>query len=184
MAFTHAAVGLALASVTVFLAPTYATVAAVAAIGGGVAPDLDLFVGQHRKTLHFPVYYWVPALLTLSAAVLVPDPTVVAAAAFFLAAAVHSGTDALGAGDELRPWEATSERGVYCHLRNRWVAPRRWVRYDGAPEDLLLAAVFALPGVVLYDGPIRTVTVLGLVAATVYALVRKRIPEHVPERWL
>lgn len=182
MVFTHAAVGLALASVAVVLSPEHATTAALAAVSGGAFPDLDLLAGQHRRTLHFPVLYWLPAFPALEAAAVVPTGLPVALAAFFLAAAIHSGMDALGAGDELRPWEATSEEGVYDHLRGQWIAPRRWVRYDGAPEDLLLTTLFAVPGFVLYGETVRTITLFSVILAAGYALVRKRVPEYFPER--
>jgi hypothetical protein len=182
MVLTHVAIGLALASATVVLAPEYALPAAIGAICGGVLPDLDLFVGQHRRTLHFPVYFWVPAVLALAVAFPYPTSLTVSLVAFFLAAALHSGSDALGAGDELRPWERTSEKGVYDHYRGTWIAPRRWVRYDGAPEDLLLSALASIPGLYFYSGSIRGLIVAGLVAGTAYALVRKRVPEYFPER--
>lgn len=183
MAPTHAAVGLALGTTAIAIVPEHATLAALWAVLGGLFPDLDLFFGQHRRTLHFPILYWVPALPALALAAVVPVGPTIALAAFSLSAAVHSGMDAFGAGDELRPWEATSEKGVYDHLRGRWIPPRRWVRYDGAPEDLVLTAVFAVPGLTLYGEGARALTIGGLALATVYALVRKRVPSHFPERF-
>lgn len=183
MAFTHAAVGLALASTAVVVVPEHATTAALWAVLGGLFPDLDLFFGQHRRTLHFPVYYWLPALPALAFAVSLPTDLTVALAAFLVSAAVHSGMDAFGAGDELRPWEATSEKGVYDHFRDTWIAPRRWVRYDGAPEDLLLTTVLAVPGLLFFEGTVRVLTIGGVVLALCYTLVRKRIPQYFPERF-
>jgi hypothetical protein len=129
------------------------------------------------------VLFWVPSLPALALAALFPTGSTIALAAFFVSAAVHSGMDALGAGDELRPWEATSEKGVYDHLRGRWIRPRRWVRYDGAPEDLLLTSLFAVPGLALYGDRVRALTIGGLVFAAAYALVRKRVPKYFPERF-
>jgi len=174
---THAVMGIALASPLVVLAPEFAPIAAGGAIVGGAFPDLDLLGGQHRRTLHFPVYYGVAALAAGVVALLASGTATVAAAFFLLSAALHCVTDALGGGLELRPWEATDDRGVYVHLVGRWVRPRRWIRYDGAPEDLLLAAVFSIPGLVLFDGLVRTVTVAALGVSVVYVAVRKRLPE-------
>ncbi|USZ67346.1 metal-dependent hydrolase [Halorussus salilacus] len=176
MGTTHAAAGVTLAAPLVALAPELAPVAALAGMAGGVFPDLDLLSGQHRRTLHFPVYYSAAAAATAAAALLAPAPATVAVAFFLVSAAVHCVADAAGGGLELRPWEATDDRGVYVHPAGRWVAPRRWIRYDGAPEDLLAAAVLSVPGLVLFDGWVRRLTVAGLVVSVVYVAVRKRLP--------
>jgi hypothetical protein len=180
---THGAVGVALASVTVVLLPEFAVVAAVAALAGSVFPDLDLFAGVHRKTLHFPVLGWVVALPATLWAALSPSTTSVGVAFFSLGAAAHAAMDAAGAGHELRPWDRTSEQAVYAHVLGRWITPRRWIRYDGAPEDLALMGVVTLPVLVLYEGFVRNVMLLALAISVVYTLVRKRMPELTPE-WL
>ncbi|MFC6836631.1 metal-dependent hydrolase [Halomarina ordinaria] len=177
MVTTHAAVGVTLASSLVVLAPEFAVVGALAGLAGGVLPDLDLLVGTHRRTLHFPALYWVGALPALAWAALAPSTASVAAACFLLAAAVHSLSDAVGAGEELRPWERTTDRAVYLHPAGRWLRARRWVRYDGAPEDLALTVGFALPGIVLFDGAVRYLCLAGVALAAVYALFRKRVPD-------
>lgn len=56
MSPTHIAAGLALATPAALLAPELGTAAALGGIVGGVLPDLDLFAGRHRRTLHFPTY--------------------------------------------------------------------------------------------------------------------------------
>lgn len=187
MATTHALVGGAIVVLLTRFAPEMTPIAVTAALAGGVFPDLDLYA-NHRQTLHFPVYYWIPATLAVLLVVFLPTVTTVAAAAFVLAAAVHSTMDVFGGGLELRPWLDTSERAVYNHHRGHWIQPRRWIRYDGAPADFLLGAVVAVPIVAVTDGPLRTV-VLGAVAVSgVYALLRKRLPglamaiaPHVPK---
>jgi len=183
MATTHAAVGLLLAVPLTVVAPDLAPVAALAGIAGGVFPDLDVVAGVHRKTLHFPDYYWVAALPALGLAAAVPGPATVAAAWFFLAAAVHSVSDVLGAGLEPRPWERTSVEAVYLHSRRRWLRPRYWVRYDGAPEDFLLTLVCFAPGLTHFGPTVRRVAVAFVVTAGGYTLVRKRLPD-IEERWL
>lgn len=180
---THGAVGVALASVTVVLLPEFAVVAAVAALLGSVFPDLDLFAGVHRRTLHFPVLGWVVALPATIWAALSPSTTSVGVAFFSLGAAAHAVMDAAGAGHELRPWDRTSEQAVYAHVPGRWIAPRRWVRYDGAPEDLGLMGLVAVPPLVLYTGPVRGILLAALGISAVYTAYRKRMPELTPE-WL
>ncbi|WP_137284735.1 metal-dependent hydrolase [Halorussus salinisoli] len=174
---THAAMGVASAAPLAFVAPELAPAAALAGFAGGAFPDLDLLSGQHRRTLHFPVYYSVAAFAASALAVVATGPATVATAFFLLSAALHCVTDAAGGGLELRPWEATDDRGVYVHPASRWIRPRRWIRYDGAPEDLVLAGVFSLPGLFVFDGAVRTLTVVALAVSVVYVAVRKRLPE-------
>ncbi|RQH03334.1 metal-dependent hydrolase [Natrarchaeobius oligotrophus] len=172
MATTHALGALALVAPLAAVAPELAVVVAVAAIVGGLFPDLDLYAG-HRRTLHFPVYYWLLAVPAAAVAWIVPVPETVAVAVFLFAAALHSAMDAFGGGLELKPWLETSDRAVYSHYHGRWIEPRRWVRYDGAPEDLVLAVALAVPSLAVFDGVVRSV-VLGLLAISAgYALVRK-----------
>jgi len=191
MATTHALAGMALASVAALFAPEFAPVAVVAAGAGGAFPDLDT-PGRHRRTLHYPVYYSLAAAGLLAVAVVVPTPATVALAAFVGAAAVHSASDALGGGLELRPWEGTSDRAVYDHYHGRWLRPRRWVRYDGSPEDVALAGLLAVPTLALAGGPIGATAISGAFVPTlvvalvglsvVYGLVRK--PLVVLGAWL
>ena len=176
MSTTHAAMGATFAVLVVPVAPELASVAAIGAIAGGVFPDLDV-LGQHRKTLHYPEHYWFVTVPALVIAVGYPSVWTVAAAAFLGSAALHSATDVFGGGLGLRPWRADDDRGVYSHWRNRWVAPRRWVRYDGAPEDLLVAVAFSVPPLVVFDGQVRTVVAAGLVVSTVYVAIRRRLPD-------
>jgi hypothetical protein len=179
MSPTHTATGVVLAAPLVVVAPEFAVVGALAGIVGGVFPDLDLFVGEHRRTLHFPVYYWLVALPATVVAAVRPSTVTVALALFALSAAVHSVVDWFGAGPEPRPWADPSEQAVYLHPRGRWLAPKRWVRYDGAPEDLLLTGVLSVPGLFLFDDTVRTLTVAGLVVGVAYTVVRKRVPDYI-----
>ena len=173
---THALVGLALALPVAAVAPEYADIALAAGFIGGILPDMDMYVG-HRKTLHYPVYYSALALVAAPIAALVPTAATIAAALVLVAAAVHSVMDVFGGGLELRPWEATSSRAVYDHHRGRWLAPRRWIRYDGAPEDLLLSVALAVPLLIALDGILDTVVGLSLLVAVVYAGVRRLLPK-------
>lgn len=179
MAPTHVAVGPILSLPLFALAPGLAEAGAVAGIAGGIFPDLDLLSGRHRKTLHFPVLYWVAAVPAVVLAAIAPGPATIAAALFLLAAAIHSVLDWFGGGNELEPWEATSTKGVYVHVTGRWLEPRRWIRYDGAPEDLALAAVLAVPGLAWYGTPVREFLLVALVVGVVYATIRRRIPGYV-----
>lgn len=179
MITTHALLGVALSAPVVALAPGLGPVAGAAGFLGGALPDADLFVGRHRRTLHYPVLGWAVALPAAGLAALAPTPATVAVAAFSSAFALHAAMDALGAGDELRPWERTSGEGVYDHLRGRWIVPRYLVRYDGAPEDVLLTAVGTAAAVALFDGALRWLAVICLVLAVGYGAVRRRVPDWI-----
>ncbi|MFC7135839.1 metal-dependent hydrolase [Halobaculum litoreum] len=181
MAFTHALVGALLAAPVVVYAPEAAVPAATAGIVGGLLPDADLFVGRHRRTLHFPVLGWALALPAVAAAVVVPTAATLSLAVFAVSFAVHAGTDALGAGDEIRPWERTSREAVYDHLRGRWIGPRYLIRYDGAPEDAVATAVLAAPVALFYPAPLPSVAAGCVALGVVYALVRRRLPPVVEE---
>lgn len=176
MSTTHAAMGATLAVLVVPIAPELASVAALGAIAGGVFPDLDV-LGQHRKTLHYPEHYWLVAVPALAIAVGFTTRWTVAGAGFLVSAGLHSSVDVLGGGLGLRPWSSDDDRGVYSHWRGRWIRARRWVRYDGAPEDLLVVAVFSIPPLLVFDGQVRTVVVAGLVVSTVYVAIRRRLPD-------
>lgn len=179
MATTHALAGLLLAALTLVVAPDVGVIPVFAAAAGGLFPDLDLYAG-HRKTLHFPVYYVVAAVVAGVVAIAVPGEWALAATLFLAAAALHSASDVLGGGLELRPWLGTSDRAVYSHYHRRWWKPKRLVRYDGAPEDLALASVLALPSIVVFDGHIETLVFAALGLSAVYVLLRKPMV-HVAE---
>lgn len=125
------------------------------------------------------MYYWIVAVPVTVVAVVFPAPTTVAAAVFVSSAAVHSVVDWFGAGPEPRPWADPSDRAVYLHPAKRWLVPKRWIRYDGAPEDVVLAGVLSIPGLVAFDGTVRALVVAGLVVGVGYAVVRKRLPDYV-----
>ncbi|WP_259518569.1 metal-dependent hydrolase [Halanaeroarchaeum sp. HSR-CO] len=198
MATTHVLTGVAIAAAAAAVSPEVSVVAVAAAAVGGLFPDLDLYAG-HRKTLHYPVYFSVAAAIAVGIAALGPTTLTVAGALFLVAAAVHSVMDAFGGGLELRPWRGTSDRAVYSHFHRQWIVPRRWIRYDGSPEDLGLATMMALPALAVFEGPLTLGVVALLAISATYVLIRKpmvrlsewlvgRLPEaaltHVPARFV
>lgn len=181
MATTHALAGLAVAAGAAAVTGDATPLLLWAGLAGGAFPDFDLYWG-HRKTLHFPVYYPLTAVAAAGVAALTGSALALAATVFLAAAGLHSAMDAFGGGLELRPWEGTSDRAVYDHLRGRWLPPRRWVRYDGAPEDLGLAAAAAVPGVLATTGTVHTAALAALGVSAAYVLVRK--PMVAATEWL
>lgn len=176
---THALTGLAIAAPLVALAPEFAPVALAGALVGGVLPDLDLYVG-HRRTLHYPVGYSLAAVAVGSLALVLATPALVAAAFLFVGAALHCQMDRYGGGLELRPWENGSDRAVYDHARGRWRRPKRWVRYDGAPEDVLLTVGLGAPLLVALDGPFQVAAAAALAVGVTYGLLRRRLAALAP----
>ncbi|MDR5656015.1 metal-dependent hydrolase [Halodesulfurarchaeum sp. HSR-GB] len=181
MATTHALVGIAIAAAAAVAVPEITLLGIVAAAAGGVFPDLDLYAG-HRRTLHYPVYFSIAAVPAVLLAVLLATPAAWAVALFLLAAAAHSIMDAAGGGLELRPWRGRSQRAVYSHFHGRWLRPRRYVRYDGAPEDLALGAIVAAPVLITVEGPVALGIWALLLVSVVYTLVRK--PMVAVAEWL
>ena len=182
MATTHVFAGLALVAPVAVRYPEFAAPLAVGAICGGLAPDFDLVLA-HRRTFHFPVTGIAVAGPAVALAAVAPSTPTVGFAAFAAAAWLHAASDAIGGGPEMDPWNDRSERAVYDHVRRRWVRPRRWIRYDGAPEDAALATVLAVPPLLVFDGPIAGVALVGLAVSIAYAAVRRRLVAWLPE-WL
>ncbi|MFC4358626.1 metal-dependent hydrolase [Halobium salinum] len=178
MSPTHVATGLAVAAAVAAVDPALVTAAAAGGVLGGVFPDLDLFAGEHRKTLHFPVLGWIPVLVAVPLALVAPGPATVGLAVACLTAATHAASDVLGAGEELRPWERTNPNAVYCHACGRWLRARYVIRYDGAPEDLLLTVLLTAPALVVFEGPVRLVALGTIAVGVVYAAVRKRVVRY------
>lgn len=175
MVITHVLIGLVATLPFTVLGPWALGPVAVGAIVGGAFPDLDLLVGVHRRTLHFPLLGFPVAAIGAAVALVVPQPTTVGLAAALVAAWVHAASDIFGAGEELRPWERTNRNAVYCHLRGRWLRARYLIRYDGAPEDFVLSFAAAVLVALWYGSPL--VWILGglLVVAGTYTAFRKRL---------
>lgn len=182
MATTHVFVSLALVAPVAVVVPELSLPLAVGAVLGGLAPDVDLLL-EHRRTFHFPVLGLAVTVPMVSIAVVVPSSPTVAVAAFVATAWLHAASDALGGSPEMDPWTDPTERAVYDHLRDRWIRPRRWIRYDGAPEDAALAVVLAVPALVVFDGWLTAVVLGGIVVSLGYALVRRRLVDWLPA-WL
>lgn len=141
MALTHGFVSLALATVLLRMSPELVAVPVlVAAFVGGLAPDLDI-VCEHRKTFHFPFGYTLAAGFVAVAYLFAPSSPALVALVAVSSAAVHCLSDILAGSVERAPWNPTNERAVYNHVLRHWHRPRRWVRYSGAPEDVLAASV-------------------------------------------
>ncbi|WP_226480594.1 metal-dependent hydrolase [Natrinema amylolyticum] len=182
MATTHVFTGLAVVAPVAYAAPEFAAALAVGAILGGLAPDFDLVV-THRRTLHFPVAGLAIAVPAVVVAAVSPSTLTLALAALAVTAWLHAASDAIGGGPEMDPWNERTERAVYDHVRGRWIRPRRWIRYDGAPEDAALGIALAIPALLVFDGRLTAVIVGGIAVSLVYTICRRRLVAWTPD-WL
>ena len=176
MTTTHALVGALVGATTAAYAPDVTQTAVVVGFVGGALPDADL-VGTHRRSTHYPVCGAAAAAVAVGLAGLLGTGAAVLIAVFAVAAALHPPMDALAGGVEHRPWEATSDRGVYNHAGGYWVRPRRWIRYSGAPEDAALAAGVAVPVLVVTADPLRDWLFAVVLASGLFAVVRRRLAD-------
>lgn len=176
---THAAVGLAIATPVALSSPEFGPAALAGALVGSVLPDLDLYAG-HRRTLHYPTGYTVAAVGAAVVAVVALTPAAVTIAFLVTGAAAHCRMDRYGGGLELRPWEQTSDRAVYDHVRGRWRTPKRWISYDGSGRDMLLLALIGGPLIVMLEAPFRWVGVTAVLIGGIYALLRRRLAALAP----
>lgn len=175
---THALVGLAVATPIALAVPELATPLLAGTLVGSVLPDLDV-VASHRRTLHYPTGYAIASVPAVGAAFAATTPGTVAVAGGIVAAAFHCRMDRYGGSHEFRPWERKSDHAVYNHIRGRWLRAKRWTRYDGAPEDLLVASVAGSVMLVAPVGAFRTVAAALLGVAVVYTAFRRRLPDVV-----
>ena len=176
MGVTHALMGGLIGASSAVLAPELFLSAVATAYIGGLFPDLDL-VFNHRKTLHFPVIYSTISAVLILFSILAGRQSAVLASYFVFSAAVHSWIDTLGGGLEERPWEGTTDKGVYSHTLGRWLPPLQIVRYDGAPEDFLLTLVFALSLFLALEGftSAQHIVIGSVIVGAVYSAVRKKL---------
>ena len=176
---THALVGMAIALPVALSVPELAPAALLGGFLGGVLPDLDLYAG-HRKTLHYPTLYPIAAVPAAIFALIQPTAIAVAIATLLVAAAVHCRMDIYGGGLELEPWEGTSERAVYDHVRGAWVQPRRFISYDGSKGDLAISAGVGIPLFFVLGEPFAYLVIIALAIAVVYVLLRRRLAKLAP----
>lgn len=183
MATTHGFLGGLLALPLFIVYPELALAAFVAAFLGGVFPDLDLYYG-HRRLLHYPIYYSIATLVLTPFLIVFPDLTTFSIWFFFASAALHCLSDKLGGSKDSRPWRNDSGKAVYSHYHEEWWTPKKWIRYDGSPEDLAIMFVASLPAIYLLKGNYLIVAVGLIIVSFFYTALRKKGMEIVPDVFL
>lgn len=181
MLFTHVLAGMVLGTVLATALPVPAMLAAIAGGVGGIIPDLDM-AAVHRRTLHAPLLQTAGAGVALGVAVITPSAATGILASFTGGMALHSLSDVMGGGKELRPWERTDDRAVYCHATGSWWRARRLL-YDGSPADLVVALGLGTGLVAAGPAGIRPVAAACMVAATGYTVLRRPIVAAIPARY-
>lgn len=178
MAPTHVFVSLLLASPLLLIAPEASIFVFAFAVIGGFLPDFDLFFGTHRKTLHFPSGYFVGSLVFILIAFVYTTVGTISLAALAIGVCSHVFGDILGAGLEYKPWEKTSDRGVYNHIEDEWIAPTYILGHDGSLRDFT-ALLFMSPLVFFVYSDVSFIVefIVGIVLlALLYSALRKILP--------
>jgi len=181
MIFTHILMGFLLGAGVGTLYSELLPVAVYAGILGGGFPDLDM-VFTHRRTLHFPVLYSIAGVVATGIAVLWTTPITASVCCFLLAGALHTLTDVLGGGKEMRPWRKTDNRAVYNHVTQSWIRPRR-VFYDGSVVDLILSVILAGGLFVLLPASYDKIVMITLSGAVAYTVLRRWITQKIGEEY-
>lgn len=146
---THIVIGLVSFLPLLYMYPLYSTPIIVGVIIGSTFPDLDLLVGNHRKTLHYPVLGILFSAISLVVFLVSSNSITAFYFALFASIFIHSFLDIIGGSLEDEPWERNRNIVVYNHIKGRWFNAKRWIPYDGSPYDLLLFCI--LTGVLLIN---------------------------------
>jgi len=204
MATTHTCVGFVSSSIILWLLafvgsssiaevmPLASVVVIFGAIGG-FFPDIDRVEGRigfinivHRKTLHFPLGYFLLALIMyVFSLYLYSDWRSVCwfAIAFFIGAGLHSVMDILDGPRGIDPNE-----GVYEHLSHKWIRARdkipfaslwEWIMYSFFGLGFILIAPFLpsfwnIQGVYISGGVYFLTCVVAAAYESHYTLPKKR----------
>lgn len=186
---THIMTGL-VAILPIFYAfPSYSSVIFVAGLVGFSLPDLDILIGSHRKTLHYPVLYLPVAIASFLLVINLVDIWTIIAFTVSLGCFMHSISDIIAGSLEDEPWEAEKDKVVYNHIKKEWFSARRWIPYDGSPTDVLVMIASALVFVTLYPlemkKPLFTVILVLSFIGIIYSVLRKTLfsPVYMEENY-
>jgi len=158
---THALSGMIISLPLFYLKPELAYIGLIAGLIGSVFPDADMYWG-HRKTLHYPVYYSVIALVSITTFLIYTTPVTLAISFFLIGCTIHTLSDILTAGLELKPWKQQSKKAVYNHYSKEWIEPRHIIAYDGSKGDLVILLCLAIP-LLFVVGPKSQIFILSMV---------------------
>lgn len=159
----HLLIGLLVGEIFVLIFSLDPSVALTAIGFGSIFPDLDVLLEQ-GKTFHYPKIATGASAVFLVILFALNVPIIAALGLFLLGVGIHSLTDILGGGIELRQWERKDNRGVYDHINERFIECRR-LYYDGSLEDIGITVIIAMILLILnpYQLPLLVFAVLSVI---------------------
>ena len=187
---THALSGMIISLPLFYFKPELAYIGLISGLIGSVFPDSDMYWG-HRKTLHYPVYYSVLAFLSLTAFLIYTTPATLAISFFLIGCTIHTLSDILTAGLELKPWKQQSKKAVYNHYSQEWIEPKHIIAYDGSKGDLAILLSLSIPLLFILGPKSKLFVFTMVIIGIIYSLLRKKLPnigvqliEYIPSRYM
>jgi hypothetical protein len=122
---------------TLAVAPEYITFSFYVGLFAGLFPDLDMVL-EHRRSFHRPFQY---ILFTVAAGTLTFfyfNQWTVMIFTFIASINLHSLSDILSSGATVEPFKEENNKGVYNHIREEWIEPRRLI-IMGSMSDIMLS---------------------------------------------
>lgn len=176
---THLLFGILVAGVYTIFNPSSQNLLILICVIGSTISDLDLFIGQHRKTLHFPVYSGFLFIITLPLIYIVPNFGLYINSCIFCLG-MHSWFDAIGGGLGKRPWDSELNLPtVYNHYSDTWLYKNDFkyrIEYDGSPVDLVISLVLAAYIFTTTDTPyMDEILLFSVFISFVYTVSRKKL---------
>jgi len=123
----------------------FSTILVLLGLLGGAFPDLDRLEQyglSHRKTLHYPIGYGLLALTLIASNYFFDSIWIVGLSCFSSAAWLHSAMDILDG-----PFGEDMNKGVYEHIRKRWIRACNWFPFGSLREWVLqyLGSILVIP---------------------------------------
>jgi hypothetical protein len=178
---THITIGFLFSIIFFYLHPDSLPLLIIATLIGSIIPDIDIFIGQHRKTLHFPVGYTGITVILLPLYFLLPTVGIASLIVLVGSASIHSLTDIIGGGLSKTPWKTIDSPTVYSHYHNVWITEKNapmTVKYDGSYLDfaVLLGSVYIISQINLEIMYLTEFLILLLVIGGIYTSIRRKLP--------
>lgn len=186
---THIMTGLVVILPLFYVYPTYSNAIFFAGLVGFSLPDLDILIGSHRKTLHYPVLYLPVALVAIFLVINLVNIWTIITFTVSLGCFVHSFSDIIAGSLEDEPWEAEKDKVVYNHIRKEWFSAKRWIPYDGSRTDVIVMITSSLVFVALYPLEMKklflTIMFGLLLIGIIYSVLRKTLfsPVYMEENY-
>lgn len=175
---THILVGLLFCYPVIYLYPDHTNLLTFVVIVGSSFPDLDMIIGQHRKTFHFPLLFI--SLIGISGILFLLQIFPYSLILFLigLSGLIHILGDIGSSGLEKYPWKQNGSRAVYSVFWKKWISPTYILGYDGSKYDFVLLVFCTLVVAVLYpEFPYDTIFYgLCLITGGTYYLIRPKLP--------